>query len=57
MEERATRIVTSIDEVRIFSRDWDHERDLLMHMLGDFSLSGITEEQVAEMYLENRRGS
>jgi|TARA_B100001996_G_C18193719_1_gene413187 hypothetical protein len=55
MEERATRIVTSIDELRIFSRDWDHERDLLIDMLGDFSLSGVTEEQVAGMYLERQK--
>lgn len=55
LEERAVRIVAAIDRLRISARDWQGEREELIRLASEFSPNGISEEQIAEMYLERQR--
>jgi len=55
LEERAVRIVTAIDTLRIGARNWQGEKEKLIRLASEFSPNGISEEQIAEMYLERQR--
>ena len=55
MEERATRVVASIEMNRVLARDWSHEKVLLKEIVAEYLLEGVTEDQVAEMYLERQK--
>ena len=55
LEEKAVRIVAAIDPLRISARDWQSEREELIRLASGFSPNGISEGQIAEMYLERQR--